>query len=79
MENSKVLSHLDMVMETWKLKRQNTKSFFLKFRLVYMETPEAKTLDVYLTLVLHQDLHKTTRLQLTCKQEIIKKLNSKQH
>lgn len=41
-KSSKVLSHLDMVMETWKLKDKYKIFFFLKFRLVYMETPEAK-------------------------------------
>ena len=40
-KSSKMLSHLDMVMETWKLK-DKTKCFFKKFRLVYMETPEGK-------------------------------------
>ena len=61
-KSSKMLSHLDMVMETWKLK-DKTKCFFKKFRLVYMETPEGK----HWCLIEHQSYTTTythKRLQL---------------
>lgn len=57
MENSKVLSHLDMVMETWKLK-DKYKIFFFEVQIGLHGDTWGQTLMSYLTLVLHQDLHK---------------------
>ena len=58
-KSNEMLSHLDMVMEAWKLKDQY-KIIVKKFRLVYTETyiGGQTTLMSCLTPALHQDLHK---------------------